>query len=598
MGENVPREKGPLQRALQRLRHKRDPFVTQKFIRKWCCCCGCCSGAQSNKILPVTSGPTQCDFLEIRPHRRIRVVHLRGGGEDDLDPVKAGLRRSATTLSRTLGDFRDGKCEIQRNGSAVKFDKIARESSDSDEEEDDDEYWFENAAPKRPQIQVPTHIQLNRSRIINKFEPQSPPRIAGIRPPKASVIAASLQKSQSEPNLAAAASNAANSDSSPLQKRAASASTSPAARLPRKVILAEDADLEDDEDDDLVVNDRPNDDDRDDDDDEGHVPENIVEEGFVANVLSEMSDMVIQITADATDGKNLPGNKEHEFRAASPTNSDDGRVTPEPDPNPGQQSEHDDTQRIVGSGHLGGVANVAFEEEEDEVIVDDIPDGGHESDAYRRLQEENEIIPQQQQEPVANNTGEGMTRLKKPNPVLFFIHGVGGSGDTWITQLEYFSQLGYEVVAPDLLGHGFSSVPDSPKSYLFTKLFNDLLVIFDHYVLGLGGLDREAVIVAHSYGCSFAAALARTRPANVRQLVMLACGGPTALAPPPTKAVKKAENRMRLLRMMICWKKKRKKRYDARSAVGKTIKVEESFEMPSYVFKHIMNGQRWPEGQF
>ncbi|KFO54692.1 Abhydrolase domain-containing protein 8, partial [Corvus brachyrhynchos] len=43
--------------------------------------------------------------------------------------------------------------------------------------------------------------------------------------------------------------------------------------------------------------------------------------------------------------------------------------------------------------------------------------------------------------------------------VLFFIHGVGGSLDIWKEQLEFFSKLGYEVVAPDLAGHGCSSAP-------------------------------------------------------------------------------------------------------------------------------------------
>ncbi|XP_010157717.1 PREDICTED: abhydrolase domain-containing protein 8, partial [Eurypyga helias] len=37
--------------------------------------------------------------------------------------------------------------------------------------------------------------------------------------------------------------------------------------------------------------------------------------------------------------------------------------------------------------------------------------------------------------------------------VLFFIHGVGGSLDIWKEQLDFFTKLGYEVVAPDLAGH-------------------------------------------------------------------------------------------------------------------------------------------------
>jgi pimeloyl-ACP methyl ester carboxylesterase len=39
-------------------------------------------------------------------------------------------------------------------------------------------------------------------------------------------------------------------------------------------------------------------------------------------------------------------------------------------------------------------------------------------------------------------------------PLLFLIHGVGGSGKIWRKQISYFIQKGYECVIPDLLGHG------------------------------------------------------------------------------------------------------------------------------------------------
>ncbi len=58
---------------------------------------------------------------------------------------------------------------------------------------------------------------------------------------------------------------------------------------------------------------------------------------------------------------------------------------------------------------------------------------------------------------------------------------------------------------PDLLGHGFSSVPDDAKAYNFNRLLRDVLTIFDHYVYE----GRPCAVIAHSYGCSFAVALAR-----------------------------------------------------------------------------------------
>ena len=114
-------------------------------------------------------------------------------------------------------------------------------------------------------------------------------------------------------------------------------------------------------------------------------------------------------------------------------------------------------------------------------------------------------------------------------PILFFIHGVGGSADIWTSQLNYFSSKGYHVIAPDMLGHGFSSCPDKASAYKFTKLFKDFITIFDAYIPD----DKKAVVIGHSYGCSFSAALARTRPEKIAALVLLASGGPTPLAPPP-----------------------------------------------------------------
>ena len=78
--------------------------------------------------------------------------------------------------------------------------------------------------------------------------------------------------------------------------------------------------------------------------------------------------------------------------------------------------------------------------------------------------------------------------------VIFFIHGVGGSADLWYEQLKYFCKAGYEVVAPDLLGHGQSSAPRDPADYEFAELSHDLIYLFDRYH------KKRNVLVGHSYG--------------------------------------------------------------------------------------------------
>jgi len=77
-----------------------------------------------------------------------------------------------------------------------------------------------------------------------------------------------------------------------------------------------------------------------------------------------------------------------------------------------------------------------------------------------------------------------------------FLHGAGSSADTWTNLIEYFVTSGYEVIAPDMLGHGFSSAPDSKKAYTFACLLQDALQIFDTYITG----DKKCVLIAHGYG--------------------------------------------------------------------------------------------------
>lgn len=77
---------------------------------------------------------------------------------------------------------------------------------------------------------------------------------------------------------------------------------------------------------------------------------------------------------------------------------------------------------------------------------------------------------------------------------LFFIHGVGGSLDIWGSQLDFFSRLGYEVIAPDLAGHGASSAPQISAAYTFYALAEDIRLIFKRYA------RKRNILIGHSYG--------------------------------------------------------------------------------------------------
>lgn len=77
---------------------------------------------------------------------------------------------------------------------------------------------------------------------------------------------------------------------------------------------------------------------------------------------------------------------------------------------------------------------------------------------------------------------------------LFFLHGVGGSLDIWGSQLDFFSRLGYEVIAPDLAGHGASTAPQIAAAYTFYALAEDIRAIFKRYA------RKRNILIGHSYG--------------------------------------------------------------------------------------------------
>ncbi|GLH14391.1 Uncharacterized protein GBIM_18807 [Gryllus bimaculatus] len=181
---------------------------------------------------------------------------------------------------------------------------------------------------------------------------------------------------------------------------------------------------------------------------------------------------------------------------------------------------------------------------------------------------------------------------KSSKPILLFLHGVGCSADLWSHLLYYFGEEGYEVVAPDMLGHGFSSTPDSPCAYTFHNLLKDTLDIFDKFVG-----EMKCVVIGHAFGCSLAAALARYRPQQVSQLVLVSGGGPTPLAPRTADFRPPAVSpwlQICLKPLLFCGLK----RDILYVPCGKHIETADSIKagVPSYVLNHIARGQDWPEG--
>ncbi|XP_027025847.1 protein ABHD8 [Tachysurus fulvidraco] len=173
---------------------------------------------------------------------------------------------------------------------------------------------------------------------------------------------------------------------------------------------------------------------------------------------------------------------------------------------------------------------------------------------------------------------------------LFFIHGVGGSMDIWESQLDYFSQLGYEVIAPDLAGHGASSAPQITAAYTFYALADDVRIIFMRYA------RRRNILIGHSYGVSFCTFLAHEYPDQVHKVVMINGGGPTALEPSLCSVFNLPSCVLNWLSPCLSWSFLMAGFAHHGQKEKKLLKEKNAFNVSSFVLRSMMNGQYWPEG--
>jgi pimeloyl-ACP methyl ester carboxylesterase len=99
---------------------------------------------------------------------------------------------------------------------------------------------------------------------------------------------------------------------------------------------------------------------------------------------------------------------------------------------------------------------------------------------------------------------------------ILLIHGLAGSSKTWDDVIPALAER-YDVIAPDLLGHGESAKPMGDYSLgAFASGLRDLLA-----VLGV----PSVTIVGHSFGGGVAMQLGYQHPELVDRLVLVASGG-------------------------------------------------------------------------
>ncbi|XP_019127891.2 protein ABHD8 [Larimichthys crocea] len=173
---------------------------------------------------------------------------------------------------------------------------------------------------------------------------------------------------------------------------------------------------------------------------------------------------------------------------------------------------------------------------------------------------------------------------------LFFIHGVGGSLDIWGSQLDFFSRLGYEVIAADLAGHGASSAPQIAAAYTFYALAEDMRLIFKRYA------RKRNILIGHSYGVSFCTFLAHEYPEQIHKMVMINGGGPTALEPSLCSIFNLPTCVLHCLSPLLAWSFLKAGFAQQGAKEKQLLKDNNAFNVSSFVLRAMMSGQYWPEG--
>ena len=140
-------------------------------------------------------------------------------------------------------------------------------------------------------------------------------------------------------------------------------------------------------------------------------------------------------------------------------------------------------------------------------------------------------------------------------PVLLLIHGTAGSTGWWDPVVPSLAAA-YRVIRVDLLGHGKSASPAG--GYAVPAQARRVGAALDRL-----GVDRVAVVVAHSSGGNVATALAEQRPGLVAALALIDTGpspdafisqgrlGELLMAPVPGRLLWRLFNEAIIRKMMV-----------------------------------------------
>ncbi|KAK2760108.1 hypothetical protein FQN53_007948 [Emmonsiellopsis sp. PD_33] len=111
---------------------------------------------------------------------------------------------------------------------------------------------------------------------------------------------------------------------------------------------------------------------------------------------------------------------------------------------------------------------------------------------------------------------------------ILFLHGFPSSSFDWRNQITYFTNLGYGVLVPDLLGYGqptsnnnnnnnsTTSQPASLEDYKGSTMAADIIALLDHE-----NLTEPVHAVGHDIGCYLLSKLANYFPSRLASVAFL-----------------------------------------------------------------------------
>jgi 2-succinyl-6-hydroxy-2,4-cyclohexadiene-1-carboxylate synthase len=100
-------------------------------------------------------------------------------------------------------------------------------------------------------------------------------------------------------------------------------------------------------------------------------------------------------------------------------------------------------------------------------------------------------------------------------PVVL-IHGFAASNNDWVYITPELTNLGYQVIAPDLVGHGNSSKPIDPECYTFHSLYEHFIDWINNF-----GVERKLTLIGHSLGGSIALNYSFDHPDAINKMVLI-----------------------------------------------------------------------------